>query len=143
MHTAESYADDFQSMRERYFLPLCQALSLAQGADERGVAYAVTSAAAGNVRVFFECERGLYGFGVGEVMASTALCDLESLAERFPRVRVLPEGRQRLDLNEQAVFIQTHWEDLQVMFSPKHIRETKAWQDAASAAYTKKFTRDT
>ena len=130
-------------MRERYFTPLCQVLSLGQSTNDLGPAYAVSSAAAGHVRVFFECERGLFGFSIGEVAASAALCDLESLAERFPRIRALPEGRQRLGLDEQVAFIQAHWPDLQVMFSPEHIRETKAWRSAANAAYTRKLTSAT
>jgi len=139
----QSYAEQFEVMRGKYFAPLCRALQLSQPTAQIEGAYAVVSAAAGTVRVFFESERGLCGFGVGEVAAHAAMCDLESLAERFPRVRLTPEGHQRLGLDEQAAFIEAHWQDLQVMFSPEHIRETKAWRQAAVADHIKKLTRDT
>jgi len=140
---SQTYAEHFEGMRARYFAPLCQALRLSQVSNRIEGAYAVASAAGGNVRVFFECERGLCGFGIGEGEAPAALCDLESLAERFPRVRLMPEGHQRLGLDEQAAFVEAHWQDLQVMFSPDHVRETKAWRQAAAAAHMKKLTRDT
>jgi hypothetical protein len=139
----QSYAEQFEAMRGKYFAPLLRTLQLSHPIDRIEGAYAVSSAAAGNVRVFFESERGLCGFGVGEVAAPAAMCDLESLAERFPRVRIMPEGHQRLGLDEQAAFIEAHWQDLQVMFSPEHIRETKAWRQAAVADHIKKLTRDT
>jgi hypothetical protein len=140
---SQSHAEHFEGMRRLYFAPLCQTLELSQASDHVDGPFAVTSAANGNVRVFFECERGLCAFGVGEAAAHAPLCDLESLAERFPKVRLIPEGHQRLGLDEQAAFVETNWQALQVMFSPEHIRETKAWRQAAVAAHMKKFSRDT
>lgn len=138
-----NYAEHFETMRRRYFLPLCRTLQLSLVTHRVEGAYAVTSAVGGNVRILFECERGLCDFGIGEATADVALCDLDSLAERFPRVRLTSEGHQRLGLDEQAAFVEAHWQDLQVMFSAEHIRETKVWQQAGIAAHTTKFTRDT
>ena len=139
----QTYAQHFEILQERYFVPLCQALKLSLVRTEHGDTYSVTSAALGNVRIFFESERGLGGFGIGEAGAERSLCGVEELAERFPRIRLLPEGHQRLDLDEQSLFIQSHWQDLQVMFSSEHLRETTAWKNAAAKVLTKKYSRDT
>jgi hypothetical protein len=138
----ETHAEHFATMLERHFAPLCRRLVLSEATTRVESVYGVASAFAGNVRVFFESERGLCSFGIGEASAQRALLDLESLAERFPRTRLLTEGRQRLNLNEQAAFIQARWQDLQVMFSPEHLRETRAWRQAAGAALTRRHSRD-
>ena len=126
-------SQDFQAMRERHYLGLCRNLGLS---DQTLVSYSqfgVASAAAGNVRVFFECEHGLCSFGIGATTDAKAMCSVEELAERFPRIRLTSEGHQRLSLEEQRSFVESHWSDLQVMFSPQHIGETRKWRAAAAA----------
>jgi hypothetical protein len=133
----------FDVMRERYFAPLMETLSLSEYRSRGEVNYAVSSAAAGNLRVFFECERDMCYFGIGEARAEGSLCGVESLAERFPRVRWMSEGHQRLSLDEQSAFIVVHWQELQTMFSLEHIQETRAWQRAAAVVHMKKYTGET
>jgi hypothetical protein len=129
----------FLKQKHKHFDLLCRNLGLEAGLQENGDGYAIASAAAGNVRVFFEHERGLGGFAVGAFDDVRPLCSVEGLALRFPRIRVLSEGHQRLDLDEQRQFIEDHWSDLQVMFSVAHIAETRAWQRAAAAAYMERL----
>ena len=129
----------FLEQKQKHFDLLCRNLGLEAGLQENGRDYAIASAAAGNVRVFFEHERGLGGFAVGAFDDVRPLCSVEGLALRFPRIRVLSEGHQRLDLDEQRQFIEDHWSDLQVMFSVEHIAETRAWQRAAAAAYMERL----
>jgi hypothetical protein len=129
----------FLEQKHKHFDLLCRNLGLEAGLQENGDGYAIASAAAGNVRVFFEHERGLCGFAVGAFGDAKPLCSAEELALRFPRIRVLSEGHQRLDLDEQRHFIEDHWSDLQVMFSAEHIAETRAWQRAAAAAYMERL----
>jgi hypothetical protein len=139
----QPFKEQFEALRKKYFVPLCDALGLADDRHDVRSTYASASVGAGHVRVFFECDRGIGEFGVGELAAESPVSSVEALAERFPRVGLMPEGSQRLGLDEQASFIASHWQDLQVMFSPAHIRETKAWRDAASKAHMQKYTRDT
>jgi hypothetical protein len=129
----------FLKQKHKHFDLLYRNLGLEAGLQENGPDYAIASAAAGNVRVFFEHERGLGGFAVGAFDDVRPLCSVEGLALRFPRIRVLSEGHQRLDLDEQRQFIEDHWSDLQVMFSVEHIAETRAWQRAAAAAYMERL----
>src|SRR5882724_11178708 len=63
------------------------------------------------------------------------ICAVEMMAERFPRVRLLTEGLQCLSLEEQLSFLESRWNDLQVMFSPQHLPETRKWHAADSAAF--------
>jgi hypothetical protein len=130
----------FQAMREQYFLGLCRKLSLADESLVSNSKFAVASAAAGNVRVFFEHEFGLCIFGLGATADTKALCSVEELAERFPRIRLMSEGHQRLSLEEQRSFVESHWSDLQVMFSPQHIGETRKWRAAAVAELTRGYS---
>jgi hypothetical protein len=131
----------FIEQKHKHFDPLCRNLGLASELQEVGVGYAIVSAAAGNVRVFFEHERGLCAFAVGAFDDVKPVCGAEELASRFPRIRVLPNGHQRLDLEEQRTFIEGRWSDLQVMFSASHVAETRRWRRAAAAAHMKKFSR--
>ena len=48
-------------------------------------------------------------------------------------------GFQRLTLEEQASFIEIRWGDLQIMFSPEHLKETRRWREAAGAAFVRKL----
>lgn len=132
----------FIEQKHKQFDLLCRNLGLAGGLQEVGNGYAIVSAVAGNVRVFFEHERGLCSFAVGAFDDVKPLCGAEELASRFPRIRALPDGHQRLDLDEQRNFIEGRWSDLQVMFSASHIAETRRWHRAAAAAHMKKFSRE-
>jgi hypothetical protein len=123
----------FRAMQEKHFLGLCRKLGLSDETLICDSKFAVASAAAGNVRVFFEHERGLCIFGLGAARDAKALCSVDELAERFPRIRLMTEGHQRLSLEEQHSFVESHWSDLQVMFSPQHIGETRKWREAAAA----------
>jgi hypothetical protein len=80
------------------------------------------------VRVFFEHERGLCAFAMGAFDDVKPLCSVEELGSRFPRIRAIPEGHQRLDLEEQRQFIEGRWSDLQVIFSANNIAETRVWR---------------
>ena len=131
----------FLEQKHRHFDLLCNNLGLEVGLQESGAGYAVVSAVAGNVRVFFEHERGLCAFAVGACGDVRPLCSVEEMASRLPRIRVIPEGHQRLDLEEQRQFIEARWPDLQVMFSANHIEETRTWHRAAAAAHMATFSR--
>jgi hypothetical protein len=121
----------FQAMQVQHFQGLCRNLGLSDESLVANSQFAVASAAAGNVRVFFEHERGLCFFGLGATADAKALCSVEEMAERFPRIRLTSQGHQRLNLEEQRSFVESHWSDLQVMFSPQHIGETRKWRAAA------------
>jgi hypothetical protein len=140
-----TFPEHFQALRQQYFDPLRDKLGLTAERTSQlsSSGFASVSAAAGPVRVHFESDRGLCSFLVGFSGDERDLCSVETLAERFPRIRLLPEGHQRLSLEEQASFLCERWADLQVMFSADHARETRAWRAAQAAAYTRKFTRDT
>ena len=140
-----TFPEHFQALRQQYFDPLRDKLGLAaeHNSQASSSGFASISASAGSVRVHFESDRGLCSFLVGFSGDERDLCSVESLAERFPRIRLLPEGQQRLSLEEQASFLCDRWADLQIMFSPDHARETRAWRAAQAAAYTRIFTRDT
>ena len=130
----------FETLRRQFFEPLARSLTLSEMRSDIHEMYAVVSGAAGNVRVHFESDRGLCTFAVGSASDDASLCAVDVIARRFPRVRQVPQGEQRLTLEEQAAFISEHWRDLQTMFSPEHIRETISWRRAAAKAYTKRFT---
>ena len=140
-----SFPDHFQALRQQYFEPLCDELGLTaeRYSEASSAGFASVSATAGSVRIHFESDRGLCSFLVGFSGDERDLCRVEEFAERFPRIRLLPEGQQRLSLDEQAAFLRVRWADLQVMFSPDHAGETRAWRAAKAAAYTRKFTPDT
>ena len=137
-----SFSEHFQALRQQYFDPLRIEFGLTaeRSSQAESSGFASISAAAGSVRVHFESDRGLCAFLVGFSGDERDLCSVETLAERFPRIRLLPEGQQRLSLEEQSSFLRDHWTDLQVMFSAEHARETRAWRAAQAAAHTRKFT---
>ena len=140
-----AFPEQFHILRQQYFDPLRDKLGLTEERSSQALSsgFASIAAAAGFVRVHFEYDRGLCSFLVGFSSDEHDFCSVETVAERFPRIRLLPEGQQRLSLDEQVAFLCDHWVDLQAMFSPDHARETRAWRTAHSAAYTSKFTRDT
>jgi hypothetical protein len=131
----------FLAAREQFFEPLCRELSLG---DVQNVIYSqfgYASAVAGSVRVFFEYERGLTSFSLGPQGKPEPMWDVEIIAARFPRVRILAEGVQRLSLEEQSALIARHWDELQEMFDANHIAETRRWLAEASAAHMATFTK--
>jgi hypothetical protein len=133
---------DFDFLRAQYFDPLCERLGLIPGEPKLGDGFARVSADSGTVRLYFEYERGLGWFAIGAVSDSQPLCSIEDIAERFPRLRLMSEGAQRLSFEEQRSLICDRWEDLQLMFSPEHLRATRQWWAAVVATYMKKFTVD-
>jgi|GEM_PF-2117205 len=136
----DSAQQHFRIQKERFFKPLCEALGLAPGEAQQGTGFAVVSAIAGHVRVFFEHDCGLCFFSVGAAADAKALCGVEEFAERFPRLRAL-EGAQRLSLAEQRAFLERNWRDIQLLFSPEQHAETRRWADASAAAYTDQMAR--
>jgi hypothetical protein len=138
--TDDPESNHFLALCSRHFDPLCQTLMLTPHAPEIGRGFARTSANSGNVRIYFEHDRGLCSFAIGALAEMQPLCTIEELSQRFPRVRLTSEGFQRLSLEEQSSFIQRRWQDLQVMFSPEHLPETRRWNAARAAAITKKYS---
>jgi hypothetical protein len=128
--------------RAAYFEPLCRTLRLTPDAAHVHADVAFSSASAGNVRIHFEHDRGLCAFAIGPVSDRESLCNVEELAARFPRQRQLAEGSVRLSLNEQVEFILSHWENLQIMFSPEHVAETRRWRQAQGEAFVRRLRGD-
>ena len=126
-------------LRRRHFEPLCLKLGLSLAPDNPLAEYGFASAVSGFVRVHFEHDRGLCYLAIGSVSDERSLTSVEKIASRFPRVRAMPGGVQRLSLDEQAQFLTDHWSDLQIMFSPEHVAETKRWKKAAGDAFMKKL----
>jgi hypothetical protein len=131
----------FQALREEHFDRLCGELGLSELTSQVVGAFAIVSAAAGNVRVFFEHDRGLCIFGLGAFTDAKPFCSVEEIAQRFPRVRIVPEGVQRLSLEEQRSFVGSRWSALQTMFAPEHIVETRRWHDALVRRVMQGFPR--
>lgn len=132
--------NSFQSLRSQYFDTLCHELLLTPQALQSDGGFCRISADSGNVRIYFQYDRGLFSFQIGAIAEAKPLCSIEELAERFPRVRLLSEGARRLSLEEQSSFIKKHWSDLQVTFSPQHLPETRRWNAARAAAVTAKYS---
>jgi hypothetical protein len=87
----------FLEEKRKHFDLLCTNLGLTAEPQEAGEGFTTVSAVANNVRVFFEEERGLCAFAIGAHSDVKPMCSVEEMASRFPRVRLLPEGHQRLD----------------------------------------------
>jgi len=124
----------FQALREEHFDYLCRQLTLSETTSRGGVGFAIVSAVAGNVRVFFEHDRGICNFGLGSTTDARPLCSVDEIAQRFSPTRVLTEGVLRLSLDEQRSFVESHWSELQRMFAPEHLGETRAWHAALVTA---------
>jgi hypothetical protein len=131
------YSPHLENLVATVFQPLSRDLGLAS----RDVLGALAAGELANVAVFLEEDRGLSWLAIGASGANRPLCSVEEIAARFPRMRVMSEGTQRLSLAEQADFLKSRWGDLQVMFSADHLPETLAWHQAAARAYTKRFTK--
>lgn len=102
----------FRDLRGQYFEALSQTLGLIAGPVEAGQGFARISGHCGTIRVYFEYERGVCHFSIGATSQSEPLCSVEEMAKRFPRLRILSEGAQRLSLIEQCSFLETRWKDL-------------------------------
>jgi hypothetical protein len=139
--TWDSVHASFEALRKEHFDRLCRQLDLHSDASRSGEAFAIVSAAAGNVRVFFEHDRGVPAFGLGATADSKPLCSVEEMAQRFPRVSLIPEGFPRLSLDEQRSFVETQWSALQGMFAPEHIADTRKWYASIARALTERYSR--
>jgi hypothetical protein len=64
----------FLEQKQKHFDRLCRNLGLEAGLRESGNGYAILSAGADNVRVFFEHERGSCAFAVGAFADVKPLC---------------------------------------------------------------------
>lgn len=128
----DSLTHAFQTLRAQYFDPLCDSLGLRPGPSEIELAFGWVSAQVDHVRVFFEYERSLCQFSLGSALETKPLCAVETIAKRFPRIRLLPDGDQRLSLDEQRTFLETNWAALQILFSPEHLPETRHWNGIAA-----------
>lgn len=132
-------SENFATPSAQHFDPLCEALGLSARDSTAGTGYAISSAAGGNVKVFFEHDRGLCHFSVGLAEEGKPLCDVELIARRYPRVRLLGKGEQRLSLNEQAQLLTNHWSELQHMFGPA-LADTRTWLAGVRAETTKRYS---
>jgi hypothetical protein len=137
----EQTKTSFLELKSRYFEPLCQRLGLAEGESTFGVGYGIAQAGQEHLRVYFEYERGLSSFSLGPSSAPKPACSVETIAQRFPRIRALATGEQRLSLDEQRDFLQTHWPDLQRMFAPDGLDDTRRWLQQRAAALTARFAK--
>jgi hypothetical protein len=132
--------DQFQALKSQYFDGLCRRLGLTQAPTELGAMYSIVAAIGGNVRIYFEYDRGLCQFSIGPSVDSAPMCDVETLAERFPRVRVLSEGTQRLSLQEQSDLILGHWPAIQVLCSAENLPASRAWIGNIRADAMRKYS---
>ena len=140
---ADGRTGDDVGTRERYFDSLCRAHGLELGLADSCDGWSLISAHRGSLRIFFEYERGFWWFGVGSTADGRPACSVEDIATRFPSTRVLRAGAQRLSLEEQRLFIEQHWNELEAMFSPIGIAATKAWLADRLNAYWAQFTSST
>jgi hypothetical protein len=138
--SVEPFLQQFLALKAQYFDVLCQRLTLDQESLESGPGYAIAGASGGNVRVYFEHDRGPCFFSVGPSVDTKPMCGVETLAARFQRVRVLAEGTQRLSLEEQAAVLEEHWAALQDMYSIANLPAARAWISEVRAAVMKKYS---
>jgi hypothetical protein len=80
---------------------------------------------AGSVIVRLEYERGLIACSVASVVEPDRFWAVETVAELFPRIRLMPGGFQRLSLREQADFLLNHLQELQQLFTRDHYPSTR------------------
>lgn len=132
-------SENFAALSAQHFEPLCEALGLSERDSTAGDGYAISSAARGNVKVFFEHDRGLCHFSVGLAGEGKPYCEVELIARRFPRIRLLNTGEQRLSLSEQAQLLKNHWNELQHMFGPALV-DTRCWLAGVRAETTARYS---
>lgn len=137
---ADPTLQKFQTLKAQYFDTLSRELALHEEPLRGGTGYAIAAASGGNVRVFFEHERGLCHFSLGPVNDSDPMCDVETISGRFPRIRTLIHGTQRLTLEEQTALIRRHWSELQEMFGPANLPAMRKWISEIHTALTKKYS---
>jgi hypothetical protein len=131
----------FLTAKAEFFDRLSRELHLVDVQNTIYSQFGYTSAVAGSVRVFLEYERGGLGFSLGPNGDLAPMCDVETIADRFPRVRKMPDGNQRLSLDEQLALIVRHWSELQKMFDPTNLAETRKWMMASGSELMAKYTR--
>jgi hypothetical protein len=132
-------SENFATLSAKHFEPLCEGLGLSGRNTFAGTGYAISSAASGNVQVFFEHDRGICHFSVGLAGEAKPFCEVELIARRFPRIRLLSKGEQRLSLNEQAELLKNHWNELQHMFGPA-LADTHSWLAEVRAETTARYS---
>lgn len=128
---ARIWREHAEPLRAAHFDPLCSKLGLTTAPDGPLAAQGYVSATGGHLRVHFENDRGLCYFALGPAAEEQSLCSVEQIASQFPRIRMTTGGTQRLALDEQAKFIADHWVELQSMFLPGRIDETRRSLDLA------------
>ena len=128
----------FLDLKARFFDALCLELGVSPCVTASGDYFAIACADVAGMRVFFDYERGLGHFALGAATDDRPICSVDEIADRFPRVRSASAGEQRLSLEEQAALIESHLLELQAMFSPSQLPETRAWKKRRDAAYTQR-----
>jgi len=111
--TGEMGEPSFSDLKHRYLDAVCFALGLVEADRRIAGNWGIVRARGKLASVYFEHDRGLCHFSVGPASADKQTCSVDEIAHRFPRIRALPFGDQRLSLEEQCDFIQSHWTDLQ------------------------------
>lgn len=122
--------NDFRHQCSAYMDPLSAALKLIKSEVEDYGTHGFMDATRGAVCVRFEHERGLAEFTLSAAMEPRRRWSLLLVAALFPRKRILPGGVQRLSLAEQAELIQSHWAELESLFSPPTLASTIARLEA-------------
>jgi hypothetical protein len=137
-----SWEELLRPLREQVFEPLCRELGIESVADPELKALGYAAARSRNLCIYFEHDRGLGYLALGASSQSRSLCGVDLITQRFPRIRLLPDGEQRFTLQEQADFLRNNWETLQTMFSVAEYPNTLAWHAERARAYTERFARD-
>jgi hypothetical protein len=132
-------SEEFATQSAQHFDPLCDALGLVERNSVSGAGYAISSAVGGAVRVFFEHERGLCHFSIGPATDAKPFCEIDLIARRFPRVRLMSKGEQRLSLSEQAQLVKDRWGELQHMLGPA-LADTREWLAGVRTELTRNYS---
>ncbi len=119
-----STIDKFRELRAAHLDPVVTALGLCVGNVEEYEMHGFAEAVSENVCVRFEHDRGLCEFALSSTANSNRMWSISIVASLFPRVRLLPDGEQRLTLTEQRQLIQSHWVELQSLFAAPNIGTT-------------------
>jgi hypothetical protein len=109
-------ADDLEACSRSYLEPLAARPGLRLSPMQSSGSWAAVDAIGETLVVRLEADRGLVGLQIRAKAADHDFKDVEQVADRFPRIRTLAGGTQRLTLEEQARFIETHWRELELIF---------------------------
>lgn len=116
--------------KARYFDPLCRKLRLWVESIDVSPRCGAVTAVDDDLRLVLEHERGLINFCVEPVSGAVRRVCVDWLSERFPRIRLLPFGGQRLTLGEQCAFLESRWPELREMYRGPALEETRRWLKA-------------